>query len=355
MLARSSGKHATGVYLLRLASQLTAMRAVRYHEGGEPDVLQVEEVERPEPARDEVLVEMQAASVNPVDAKFREVGAPRLPKTTGSDIAGTVAAVGADVEGYDEGERVFATGLHVGRFEGGSFADFAVVPKDLLATLPDDVSFEAGAAVGLVGVTAWRALVDHGRLEPGGTAFVHGGNGGVGHVAVGLADAMGATPVATARSEHHEVVQDLGAETVLDYRRDDLTQAAIEAMGGAAGDATGGADLVLDHMADRYLAMDVDLAAFGGHVVLITGDEATIPNVSTARSKELTIHPMSMSNLATHPDVPNIGPRLGRLGRLLSEGRLEVLVDRTYALEEAAEAHRAVLEESIVGKIVVTP
>lgn len=323
------------------------MRAVRYREGGEPDVLRVEECERPEPARDEVLVEMRAASINPVDTIFREQGAPRLPKTTGSDIAGVVAAVGTAVDNYEEGERVFATGLHVGRFAGGSFADFAVVPTDLLAHLPDSVDFKQGAAVALVGVTAWRAMVHHAHLEPGATAFIHGGNGGVGHVAVGFADALGAMPVSTARPEYHDEVRKLGAETVLDYMRDDLTGAAVE--------ATEGADLVLDPLPGTYFDMDVEIAGFNGDVSVLAGGEATFSDVSAARSKELDIHMMSMSNLATHSDAPNIGPILDRLGRLMAEDRLEVVIDRTYPLEDAAEAHQAVIEESFLGKIVLTP
>lgn len=323
------------------------MRAVRYHGGGEPSVLQVEEVQRPEPARDEVLVEMRAASINPIDAILREQGAPRLPKTTGSDIAGVVAAVGAGIDNYEEGDRVFATGLHVGRFAGGSFADFAVVPTDLLALLPDSVDFEEGAAVALVGVTAWRAMVHHAHLAPGATAFIHGGNGGVGHVAVGFADALGATPVSTARPEYHDELRTLGAETVLDYTRNDLTEVAVE--------ATGGADFVLDPLPGPYFDMDVEISGFNGDVSVLAGDEATLSDVSAARSKELDIHMMSMSNLATHPDAPNIGPILDRLGRLMTEGRLEVIIDRTYALADAAEAHRAIMEESFLGKTVLTP
>ena len=323
------------------------MRAVRYHEAGEPGVLGLEDIERPEPGRGEVLVEVEAASVNPVDAKFRAWGVPSMPKTTGSDLAGTVAAAGGGVD-YAVGDRVFATGLHTDRFAGGSFADYALVPTDLLASLPDGVTFVEGAAVALVGVTAWRAFVDHAGLEPGATAFVHGGNGGVGHVAVGLADALGATPVATARPEHHDVVRTLGAGAVLDYGRDDLAAAARAAMGG-------GADAVLDHMPDRYLGTDVELATQGGDVAVIAGGESTLPDVTAARSKELALHMMSMSNLATQPEMPDIAPVLTRLGRLVAVGRLDVAIDRTHGLTEAAEAHRAVMEESVVGKIVVEP
>ena len=323
------------------------MRAVRYREAGGPEVLELEEVERPEPGPGEVLVEVEAASVNPVDAKFRAWGVPSMPETTGSDLAGTVAAVGAGAD-YAAGDRVFGTGLHTDRFSGGSFADYAVVPTDLLAPLPEPVTFAEGAAVALVGVTAWRAFVDHAGLEPGAMAFVHGGNGGVGHVAVGLADALGATPVATARPEHHDAVRGFGATAVIDYDREDLTEAAREAMGG-------GADAVLDHMPDQYFGTDVDLAGQEGDVAVIAGDEATLLDVTAARSKELDIHLMSMSNLATHPEMPDIAPILARLGRLLAEGRLDVAVDRTHSLEGAAEAHRAVLEDSFVGKVLVEP
>jgi NADPH:quinone reductase-like Zn-dependent oxidoreductase len=264
-----------------------------------------------------------------------------------SDLGGVVAAVGEDVDGYAEGDRVFATGLHTGRFAGGSFADYATVPTDLLAPLPEAVNFEEGAAVALGGVTAWRAFVHHTRLEPGETAFVHGGNGGVGHVAVGLADALGATPVATARPDHHDAVRELGAATVLDYERDGLAAAARAAVGDA--------EAVLDQMSDRYFGFDADVAAFEGDIVVIAGGEVALDDVAAARGGELDIHMMSMSNLATHSDMPDIGPILERLAALLANDRLEVRIDRTYPLEEAAEAHRVVLEESVVGKILVTP
>jgi NADPH:quinone reductase and related Zn-dependent oxidoreductases len=174
------------------------------------------------------------------------------------------------------------------------------------------------------------------------------GNGGVGHVAVGLADALGATPVATARPEHHDTVRGFGAAAVLDYRRDDLAAAARDAM-------DGGADAVLDHMPDRYLGTDVELATQEADVAVIAGGESTLPDVTAARSKELALHMMSMSNLATQPQMPDIGPVLTRLGRLVADGRLEVVIDRTHSLAEAAEAHRAVMEESFVGKVVVEP
>ena len=323
------------------------MYAVRYHEAGGPEVLQYESIDRPEPGDGEVLVEIEAAAVNPVDAKIRAGSDPEAPKTTGSDLAGVVSEVGEGVAGFEAGDRVFATGLHTGRFTGGSFAEFATVPTDLLAQLPEEVSFEEGAAAALVGVTAWRALVDHADVSPGESAFVHGGNGGVGHVAVGLADAMGASAVCTARPEYHDALGELGAEAVVDYEREDLTESIRR--------LTGGADAVLDHMPDEYIETDVEIAGLGGDIVIVAGGETTFPATSPARSKELDVHMMSMSNLSSHPNMPDIGPILTRLGRLLAEGRLEVAIDRTYPLEEGAEAHRAVMEESVLGKILIVP
>lgn len=323
------------------------MDAVRYRTAGSPDVLELESIDRPTPGHHGVLVKVEAAAVNPVDAKLRMRREPPQAKTSGSDLAGTVSAVGKGVTDFAVGDRVFATGLHTARFAGGSFAEYAAVPRDLVAPLPAAVSFEEGAAVALVGVTAWRAFVDHAGLEPGGTAFVHGGNGGVGHVAIGLANAMGANVACSAKPRYEDVLRDLGADTVIDYDRDDLAAAVVEEFGQT--------DVVLDHMPETYLGTDVELAGFAGDIAVIAGPEATFPDASAARSKEVNVHMMSMSNLATHRELPPMAPILDRLGRLVADDRLEVLIDRRYDLDEAAEAHRAVLEESVLGKILVMP
>lgn len=353
---RGRGVHAIGrnpvedrvaVTLYGIRPKGGLMYAVRYHEAGGPEVLGYESIDPPEPGHMEVLVDVRAAAVNPVDAKLRAGNDPGAPKTTGSDLAGVVVEVGEGVTGFETGDRVFATGLHSDRFTDGSFAEQAAVPVDLLAHLPEEVSFEDGAAVALVGVTAWRAFVGHAAVEPGETVLVHGGNGGVGHVAVGLANAMGASVVCTARPDYHDALRELGAEHVIDYERDDLAEAVREAVGGV--------DVVLDHMPEQYLESDVEVAAFDGDVVIISGGGATLSETSPARSKELDVHLMSMSNLVTHPDLPNIGPILDRLGGMMADDRLDVLIDRTYSLEDGAEAHRAVMEESVLGKILVVP
>src|SRR5699024_7040647 len=153
------------------------------------------------------------------------------------------------------------------------------------------VEFEEGAAIGLAGVTAWRALFDYGSLRPGATCLVHGGSGGVGHVALQLADSIDATVLTPARSDDADLLpQAFGADHVLDYRSDDLLPAVTAA-------APDGIDVVVDHLSDEYLDLDVDAARFGGHIVTIGGADGHVSDAFRARANELTVHFMTAANL----------------------------------------------------------
>ncbi|WP_254821499.1 alcohol dehydrogenase catalytic domain-containing protein [Haloglomus halophilum] len=318
------------------------MRAVRYHDHGGPEQLMVEDVDRPTPDDDEVLVKVRAASVNPVDTYFREGSyAPGgLPWIPGSDAAGVVTAVGDDVTEYDPGDRVVATAL--GNDRPGTCAEYVAVPTDRLARLPDRVGFAAAAAGALVGVTAWQSLVARCDLDPGERVLVHGGSGGVGHVAVQVAAAAGARVTTTARPAYHDDLADLGADDVLDYGRDDLADAIRE---------TGQPDVILDHRLDDYLGLDCEVAAFRGRIAAIgnSDPEATFPNVPAHRGKALTVNHVSMFNT---PDVARV---LGRLAALLERGSLVPQVARTYDLAGVKDAQQAVLDDSFLGKLVVEP
>ena len=317
------------------------MRAVRYHEHGGPDVLRVEDVSRPEPGAEELLVAVEAAAVNPVDTYFREGSYPpgELPWIPGSDVAGVVEEAGEDTD-LEAGDRIVATAL--GNDHQGTCAEYAVVPEAFAAPLPDSVGFEQAAAGALVGVTAWQSLIAACGLEPGGRALVHGGNGGVGHLAVQLAATTGADVTTTAGPEYHDRLEDLGAETVLDYAREDVEDAILEA---------GEPDVILDHRLDDYLGLDCRVAGFDADIAAIgnTDSEATFPNVPAARGKALTVHHVSMFN------TPDIGGVLERLVRLYERGDIEPVVAETYDLEDVADAQVDVLEESVLGKLVVVP
>lgn len=324
------------------------MRAVRYHEAGPPDVLQLEDIPRPEPTKDEVLLEVRAAGVNPTDAKRRKRGSVAMPKVPGSDFAGVVREVGDRVSEYEPGDRVFGTGLHIDRFRQGSLAEYIAVSPKLLTTLPPNVDFETGGAIGIVGSTAWWALVDHAATDAADSVLIHGGQGGVGHVAVQLASVVGDTVFATVGAEDQRaVVERLGADVTINYRTEDISAAVEET-------APEGVDVIVDHYLNEYFQTDVDIAAFDADLVAIAGNTGQLSDASPARSKNLTVHFASMSNIVLNDHAPDICTILEKIATLLERGDLSVEITKTYPLEEASKAHRTVMEESYVGKVVVT-
>ncbi|GAB7117813.1 NADPH:quinone reductase [Natrinema pallidum] len=321
------------------------MRAVRLHEHGDADVLQVEEVDRPEPATDELLIEVAAVGVNPVDTYFRDGSyAPvDVPFTPGVDFAGTVVETGSTVENFEDGDRVYGTGIGNGGFQG-SYAEYATVPIDRVVHLPEGVDVTEAGAAGVAAVTAWRALIDHADVSPAEYCLVHGGSGGVGHAAVQIAAAVSARVITTAADEYHDALAAYGAETVLDYGRDDLADAVRAA-------ADGGVDAILDHRLDDYLQFDADVATTGARVVGI-GENSPDPGFSNdgaARSKDVSYQFMSMFN------TPDLRVPLRGVAYLMETGALSIEVARTYDLEAAADAQRAVVNDSVLGKLVIEP
>jgi NADPH2:quinone reductase len=326
------------------------MRVVRYHAFGEPDVMGIEEDEPLEPQKDEVRIEVRAAGVNPCDALRRKgLWEDDLPLIPGSDVAGIVEAVGSEESSLEVGDRVVGTvpmlnrsGAKVDR--QGVYAERAVVRTSRLASLPESVPFDQAAALGIVGGTAWRALVEFGDVEPGDICLIHAGSGGVGHVAVQLAKTMDATVLSTTNAERIGIVEAFGADEVFDYACKDF-KAAVEAA------TPDGIDLVLDHRFEEYVQFDIDITGKDSDVLVIGNnyDQPTITDLTEAIGKDVTIQPFDSFNLSDWTTV------LECLVGLMADGDLTVEVARTYDLEEAPEAHRAVMEDSFVGKLVIRP
>lgn len=320
------------------------MRAARFHRTGGPEQLEIETVDRPSPRPDEVLVDVRAIGVNPTEVYSREGDRTHdLPRIPGADFAGVVESVGETVEDVAEGDRVFGTGLQNDR--QGTYAEYVVARTHRLASLPDNVDFETGAAAGVVGTTAWLAFVEHASLTPTSTCLVHGGSGGVGHVAVQLAKLCGATVITTAGSEESRVfAEECGADVVLDYAKPDLLATIQE-------EAADGVDVVLDHRIGSYLQLDLQVLAPAGTVVVIGGprDECRITDLWPAIRTDANVQVFAMSN------EPNLGAVLEEVAQLLADDRLDVHIARRYDLEEAAAAQRAVVEESFHGKLVIVP
>jgi NADPH:quinone reductase-like Zn-dependent oxidoreductase len=320
------------------------MRAVRIHDHGGPESLSLDDIDRPEPGPDDVIIEVAGAGVNPVDTYIRE-GAYEpytLPLTPGADAAGEVVAVGEDVVGLEVGDLAVATGLGFG--QQGAYAEYAAATSDRVARLPDGVDPVATGGAGIAAVTSWRALVDHAGLDPAETVLVHGGSGGVGHAAVQLASAMGATVVATAAPQYHDEVAALGADAVLDYGRDDLADAVTDAAGGEV-------DVVLDHRLDEYFDLDVEVGATGVRIVAI-GEEAPtveLENPAAARLNDVHLTLMSMFN------TPDLSAALGSVASMMAAGDLVIEVAHAFDLEDAGAAQETVMSESFLGKVVITP
>lgn len=323
------------------------MQAVRYHEHGDEDVLQVEDIDRPEPAADEILVETKAIGVNHVDTLFREgiFPPPGLPAIPGSDFGGIVAEVGDQVTEYEVGDRVNGAGL--GGDRPGTYAEYITAPVERVAPLPEGVEFEEAAAMGHVGVAAWHATIDYGDLEPAKTVMIHGGGGGVGHIAVQLAARSGATVITTeAEEETRERLLDVGADAAFDFRRDDLADAVTD---------IGNPDLIVDYHFDNYVDFDLVNTAHGGRISVLeyTGEEGgqAVIDQGTLRQallKDITIQLVGIYNA----DISSV---LRSLDKLVAEGDLQIEVARTYDLSDAAQAQHEIVEELFFGSSVLVP
>jgi NADPH:quinone reductase-like Zn-dependent oxidoreductase len=298
------------------------MQAVMTRQTGGPDVLNVEEVERPEPAEGEVLVRVQAASVNPIDWKYRSGAAEKaLPAVLGNDISGTVELSRAD--GFDAGDEVF------GIAASGGYAEFATAPAGAIAKKPAGLSHEQAAAIPVAGMTAWQALFDRGGLEQGQRALIAGAAGGVGHFAVQFAAGAGATVIGTGSAANRGFVLGLGADEYVDYKEQDVSEAAS------------GVDVAFDTVGGAVTDTLVPTLREGGIVVTIAAaPPAEAAQARGARAELLVMSPSS--------------EQLGRIAELVAGGEVRVELSAVLPISEVRRAHALSESGHTRGKIVLT-
>jgi len=324
------------------------MKAIRIHHYGGPEVLTYEEVDRPSAGDDQVLVEVRAAAVNPIDVAVREDRFPTPlapPKIIGSDGAGVVVETGSGVDGLQDGAEVMFTGLGVGR--QGSYAEYAVVHKAQAVAKPEQLSFEAAAAMGLVFPTAYYGLVERADVRDGETVLVQGAAGGVGGAAVQLAHALGARVIAVVSDPADGGrVGGLGAAEVIDRHQQDV---AAEARRLTDGD---GVDVVIEIATTDNLTTDLDAVAKGGRIVCIgQGPGATVElPVGKAIGVDATVLFSSSSNAGR----AGMARMLGEIAGMAAEGRVTPVIGATLPLAEARRAHE-LLAAHHYGKIVLVP
>jgi NADPH:quinone reductase-like Zn-dependent oxidoreductase len=273
------------------------MRAVLVHETGNPDVLRIEDAERPQPGEGEALIRVRAASVNPIDWKYRR--------------------------GFAEDDEVF------GIATSGGYAEFAIAPAATLARKPAGVSYEQAAAIPVAGLTAWQALFDRGGLEPGQTALIAGAAGGVGHLAVQFAKHAGARAIGTGSSRNRDFVLGLGADEYLDYTQQDVAEAA------------GGVDVAFDTVGGETTGSLLPTLREGGILVTIAG----APPEEAARELGLRAELLVMS--------PN-SEQLSRIAELVKAGDVRVELAETVPLAEVRRAHELSESGHTRGKIILT-
>lgn len=306
------------------------MRAITQQAFGGPEVLAAVELTRPEPLPTEVLVRVRAVGINPVDTSIRSGAWPLLgqpPFVLGWDISGIVEAVGAGVTRFRPGDEVY--GMPSFPRAVGGYAEFVAAPSRQLAAKPAELDHPHAAALPLAGLTAWQGLIDAAQLQAGQRVLVHGGGGGVGHLAVQIAKARGAHVTATASRAKHSFVRTLGADDVIDYRDVDFAE------------AIGNLDVVFDLVGGDYGQRSLQTLRPGG--VLVTAADPM--NAELAREAERA--GVRFAGIMVEPD--HVG--LEALAALVDDGRLAVHLGATFAFDDIAEAHRLVEAGHSTGKV----
>jgi NADPH2:quinone reductase len=316
------------------------MKAMLLKSFGGPDSFELSEVPKPVPQAGQVLVRVHATSINPLDYQVRRgdySDLVQLPAITGHDVSGVVEAVGSGVTAFAPGDDVWYTPQI---FDGpGSYAEYHVAAESIIAKKPAALSHLEAASLSLVGGTVWEALIVRAALRVGESILIHGGAGGVGHVAIQLAKALGAKVFTTVREANAEFVRGLGADVIIDYEKEDYVEAVLRETGGE------GVDVVFDTIGGNTLSRSPDVLAQLGRVVSIV-DTAQAQNVIQAWGKNASYHFVFTRQ--------NRG-KLDELSALVARGQLRPHVGAVYSLADIGLAH-ARLEtpnNGIQGKIAI--
>ncbi len=298
------------------------MKAVVMHETGSPDVLRYEEAGRPEPGDGEVLIRVRAASVNPMDWKYRRGFIEKaLPAVLGSDVSGTVEVSRA--VGFTDGDEVF------GLAASGGYAEFATASAAVIAKKPASISHEQAAAIPVAGLTAWQALFDRAGLQSGQMALIAGAAGGVGHFAVQFSKLGGARTIGTGSSRNRDFVLGLGAEEYVDYTKQDVAE------------AVSGVDVAFDTVGGETTESLLPTVGEGGILITIAGT----PPEEAARERGVRAELLVMSPTSE---------QLARIAELVAAGDVRVETAEVLPLTEIQRAHELSESGHTRGKIVLT-
>lgn len=307
------------------------MKAAQLNQYGGAESISINNVATPVVGRNEVLLEVNAAGVNPFDWKVREGYMKdfisfKFPATLGGDVAGSVSKLGDDVTGLEVGQKVYGSANAAGG--QGSFAEYTAVKANQLATLPKGLSPIEAAALPLAATSAYQALVEHVQLKPGKKILIHGGAGGIGSFAIQIAKHIGAKVITTAAAEDIAFVKGLGADEVIDYQNQDFSEVAVDI------------DAVFDTVGGETNAKSYKVLKKSGVLV------SMVEPVNDAAAQEAGITYVQQASQATTE-------RLERINELVEKGALKVKVAKSFPLSEAAEAIEYLKSGHPTGKVVI--
>ncbi len=312
------------------------MKAVVINRYGSPDVLEIVEISKPGIGKDEILVEVHATSVNPVDWKIRSgslkiLTGRKFPKILGGDISGIVVEKGKNVTLFNKGDEVFGK---LNAFKGGAYAEYVSVRSNQISFKPKNLNFREAASLPLAGLTAIQSLVDLGGLKKGKRVLINGASGGVGVVAVQFSRALNASVTGTCSGRNVELVKSLGADNVVDYNNVEISELDQKY------------DIFFDAVAKSSFGAAKKVLDKGG--IYIT----TVPNFTVMILGPL-LNPFSSKKMEkimvkSHPG------QLKLMKEMVEAGNIKPIIDKVFPLSEIADAHREAEKGRTVGKIVVS-
>ena len=326
------------------------MKAIVYRNYGSPDVLSCEEIARPAPGDNEVLIKVRAASVNPMDWKLMKGGPlafrlllslfqPKV-KRPGVDVAGQVEAVGRNITRFRPGDEVFGTCR-------GAFAEYACISakasvlKSVLVAKPTGITFEQAASAPIAALTALQGLRDKGKMQPGQKVLINGAAGGVGTFAVQIAKSFGAEVTAVCSTKNLGLVRSIGADHVVDYTREDFTTGAVQY------------DVIFDCISNHSLPALRRILTHKGILVMVGGGDSEGLLVLLARLvKALVLSQFASQKLVTFI-AKSTEEDLTILAELMAAGKVTPVIDRSYPLPEAPDAFRYAEQGHVRGKVVI--
>ena len=305
------------------------MKAIVIDRYGSVEELKERQVLKPVVKNNEVLIRIHATSVNPVDWKIRKGDLQEqlrfsFPITLGLDVAGVIEEVGEDVECFNIGDKVFTKPENIG---SGSYAEFIAVQLDLVSHMPNNISYEEAASIPLAGLTAWQSLVDYAKIKENDRVFIHAGAGGVGSLAIQIAKSFGAFVATTASSKNKEFLQSLGADLVIDYKKDKFEELVSDF------------DIVLDTIGGEVQEKSFRIIKPGGVLVSIVHEP--LQKVEGIKSGFLWLKPN--------------GKQLEELSALIVNGKIKPIISKVVPFNEAGvqEAHILSEGQHVRGKIIV--